>query len=450
MKKVAVLTLMAISLPLAGALQAQEPDPLGDDFQVNSYTPGVQRKPSVAADAQGNFVVVWESRYSEGTDINQYSIQAQRFDASGTPLGGQFQVNSYWPDDQRYPAVAADSESNFVVVWQSNGSYGNDTSQDSIQAQRYDPTGTPVGGEFQVNTYWTNSQSNPAVAFDPEGNFIVVWGSLGSHGTDTDGGSIQAQRYDSEGNSLGGEFQINSYTPGSDNQPSVATDAQGNFIVAWWASGSSGTDPLSSIQTQRFNSNGLPVGVQFQVNSFTGGYQENPSVAMGAQGNFVVVWESGGSYDLDTDRPIRAKAYDADGNPLGGFFSEFQVNTYGTGEQHGAAVVSDVQGNFVVTWTSDGSYGTDTDNRSVQGQRIAADRSFLGGEFQVNSYTTSTQGGARLAAGPGGNLVVVWYSGRSAGTDTDSGSIQARRFDTALFGDGFEAGDTSAWSQTVP
>src|SRR5262249_9561399 len=61
--------------------------------------------------------------------------------------------------------------------------------------QRYDSTGTPLGGEFQVNTYTTSGQGRPAVAGDGAGNFVVVWESGGSAGSDTFGLSIQGQRY---------------------------------------------------------------------------------------------------------------------------------------------------------------------------------------------------------------------------------------------------------------
>jgi len=48
-----------------------------------------------------------------------------------------------------------------------------------------------------------------------------------------------------------------------------------------------------------------------------------------------------------------------------------------------------------------------------------------------------------------GNFVVAWESFGSSGTDTDSFSIQAQRYD-ALFRDGFEAGTTGRWSTSVP
>ena len=78
-----------------------------------------------------------------------------------------------------YPSVAADADGDFVVVWESDGSSGTDTSCTSIQGQRYASTGAPQGAQFQVNTYTTSYQRRPAVAADAAGDFVVVWDSYG-------------------------------------------------------------------------------------------------------------------------------------------------------------------------------------------------------------------------------------------------------------------------------
>ena len=82
-----------------------------------------------------------------------------------------------------------------MVVWWSDGSGGTDTDGSSIQGQRYNAAGSPQDSEFQVNTYTTNFQVAPAVARDADGDFVVVWESRGSGGTDTSLESIQGQRY---------------------------------------------------------------------------------------------------------------------------------------------------------------------------------------------------------------------------------------------------------------
>ncbi|MEO8197186.1 MAG: hypothetical protein ABI689_10725 [Thermoanaerobaculia bacterium] len=424
--------------------------PNGDQFQVNSYTTSYQTRSTAATDDQGNFVVVWSSDGSNGTDISDSSIQAQRFAPDGTALGGQFQVNTYTTDFQGYPAVEADRQGGFLIAWVSLGSNGTDTGPDnpSIQAQRYDVDGGVLGGEFQVNSYTTGGQTYPAMAFDDLHRFVVAWISSGSSGTDTSGASIQAQRYDASGARLGEEFQVNSYTTGNQFTPAVAMNAQGGFIIAWHSFGSAGTDTEeTSIQAQRFDSGGAPLGEQIQVNTYTTSLQYAPVVAVADQGNFVVAWGSDGSDGTDASySSSQAQLFDANGDPVGG---QFQVNTFTLGLQHGARLAMNRRGEFVINWSSTGSSGTDSDSFSIQAQRYDATGAAMGGEFQVNSYTTGQQNGSDVAIDSRGNFVIVWNSSGSTGSDTGSGSIQAQRYD-GLFRDDFEIGDMSRWSASVP
>ena len=260
----------------------------------------------------------------------------------GNSLGSQFQINTYTTYGQDSAAVARDAGGNFVVVWMSDGSNGTDSSSFSIQAQRFDSQGNALGDEFQVNTFTTNSQNTPDVASDALGNFVVVWGSVGSTGTDPDG-SIQMQRYDTDGNPIGGELQVNVYTTLPQRAPAVASDDAGNFVVVWESRGSSSSDSSGySIQAQRFAANGAPLG-QFQVNSYTTGDQYRAAVASAGDGRFVVAWDSLGSAGTDTSSTsIQARRYTAAGAALG----EFQVNTYTTSSQQFATVAVDVQGEF--------------------------------------------------------------------------------------------------------
>ncbi len=73
----------------------------------------------------------------------------------------------------------------------------------------------------------------------------------------------------------------------------------------------------------------------------------------------------------------------------------------------------------------------------------------IGGEFQVNTYINLDQYLPAVATDARGTFVVVWDSIGSAGTDNSGSSIQGQRYEGPIFTDGFESGDTSAWSSTV-
>ena len=419
----AVVGLWGAASPAA----AQAPVPLGTQFQLNTYTTGPQSDPSVAAAANGDFVVVWRSSNSSGTDTSSFSIQAQRFASDGSSLGAQFQVNTYTTYDQGFPSVSAAPDGDFVVGWISRGSLGTDTSVTSIQAQRYASDGSAQGPEFQVNTYTTSGQGYLSVATAPDGDFIVTWQSRGSFGTDTDERSIQAQRYASDGTAQGAEFQVNNYTTGTQKAPSVAASSDGGFVIVWHSYGSPGTDSSDySIQGQRFASDGSAMGPQFQVNSYTTSYQYYPAVAADADGDFVVVWTSRGSLGTDTAfESVQGQRYASDGSAQG---AQFQLNSYTTSDQAWVSVAAAAGGDFVVVWQSIGSSGSDTSYRSAQGQRYASDGSAQGPEFQVNTYTTANQLLPSVAMTVGRNFVVAWQSVGSFGTDTSVDSIQGQRY----------------------
>src|SRR5439155_13462279 len=144
--------------------------PLGPEFQVNSITAYKIRYagyegPDVAADAAGNFVVVWRD-YRAGAGYYSYGNQrmlSRRFDNRANPRGsdlvvGRFTAAPY--TDGRVIAVASNADGKFVVVWGENyhsgGEYGYEASD--VIAKRFSSLGTPASGAFVVNAYTPSYQ----------------------------------------------------------------------------------------------------------------------------------------------------------------------------------------------------------------------------------------------------------------------------------------------------
>lgn len=167
------------------------------EIMVNTYATGKQNQPAVAVVGnRGDFVVAWTSLGSPGSDSSGLSVQGRRFDASGAPVGDQFQVNSYTTDYQLNPAVAAGDDGDFVVVWDSVGSNGTDRSATSIQARWFPADGAAPGGQLQVNSYTTGAQEQGSAGVAGDGTFFIAWSSAGSNGGDDDGTSIQGRLID--------------------------------------------------------------------------------------------------------------------------------------------------------------------------------------------------------------------------------------------------------------
>jgi len=164
---------------IQGRLLAANGAPIGADFQVNSYITGIQYAPRVATGPDSEFIVVWTSQRGDGTDQFTASVQGQRFAADGTLSGDQFQVNTYINLLQKKPTLAINGEGEFIVTWSSGhpviGDGGPDGSYLSIQGQHFGADTSRAGIEFQINTLTFGDQYRSSVASLPDGHFVVAW-----------------------------------------------------------------------------------------------------------------------------------------------------------------------------------------------------------------------------------------------------------------------------------
>ncbi|MEM6784672.1 MAG: hypothetical protein AAF624_13165, partial [Bacteroidota bacterium] len=94
-------TLTLAMLQGAPEAVAQAPTPEGSEFQVNTETEDEQQAPSIAMDADGDFVIAWQSLGQDGYGTGVY---AQRYDAAGVAQGSEFQVNTETEDEQQAPS----------------------------------------------------------------------------------------------------------------------------------------------------------------------------------------------------------------------------------------------------------------------------------------------------------------------------------------------------------
>jgi hypothetical protein len=404
--RVALTFAVVLVFPNVAAAQG---DPVGPEFRVNTYTTNNQGLASIAADGDGDFVVVWTS--GPGQDGSSYGIFGQRYAASGAPQGPEFRVNTTTTNSQYRSSAAADSSGRFVVVWESTA---QDGAGRGVFGQRYDASGAALGPEFRINTYTTGDQFGPiAAAASPSGSFVVVWHSNGQDGS---GFGVFGQRYDASGIAHGSEFRVNTFTTGNQFYPSVAADSSNGFVVSWSSLGQDGGG--YGIFAQRYDGTGSPLGPEFRANTYTTGSQSVSALASDPSGNFVVVWASAAQDGQDYG--VFGQRFASSGAPLG---PEFLVNSYTTDTQFLPAIAADSAGNFVVVWQSDTQDGSSYGNF---GQRYAAPGMPLGPEFRVNSYTTAQQAVPSVAAtDASGGFVVVW---QSVGQDGASIGVFGQRY----------------------
>ena len=200
----------------------------------------------MAMDGSGNFLVAWQQDDGDGDGIS-----GRLFDAAGVAQAQQFQINTYSTAQQSSPSVARNAAGDFVVAWQSD----QDGDGFGIYAQRYDEGGAPLGSEFRVNTYTTDSQTSPSVAMNEDGGFVIVWQSANQDGS---GYGVFGQRYDPSGAPEGPEFQVSTYTTNDQKMARVAAFPSGGFVVVWAGFGHSGL--TIGVFGRRYDSSGVAQG----------------------------------------------------------------------------------------------------------------------------------------------------------------------------------------------
>ena len=354
---------------------------------------------------------------SMNQDGSVLGVYGKVFEPAATE-GEEFQVNTYTNSHQDSAAVAALQGVGFVVVW---GSYGQDGSEGGVFGQRFNSNGVSVGSEFQVNTFTYYQQYYADVSSLPGGGFVVAWQSGYSDSVypkktqDGSGRGVYAQRFNSQGQKQGGEFLVNTTTIHDQNTPSVGGSWSHDKFIVAWSSNA----VLSSqfdVYRQLFASSGGKASAESLVNSYSNNVQTNSSVAISTGGDVVLAWESNGQ-DGDGGG-VFCQRYKSDGGKLG---SNFQVNSYSTGTQGRPAVAFNGEARFVVAWDGAGL----GDALGVYVQRFEDTNTKVGSESLVHDYTSGSQFFASAAGFDGGDFVVVWESDDQ---DGDKRGVFAQRF----------------------
>ncbi len=421
---------------------------LGDEQQVNTLTTDAQRGSDVAVLPDGSYVVVWYGLVPSAPGA-ELEIRGRGFASDDTAGGDEFAVNAFTPNSDAFPSIAPVSETDFVVVRQAARPFLGGSS-DSILGRFVNDTGPLGSNDFALpETAVTTADTldRPQVASDADGNFIVVWGSTAdvfaslteTTGTPTANGNvgpidpknIVARRFDSDGIPVGTQFVVNSYTTGLQTLPAIAMDDGGRFAVVWVSQNASPGDDTDglSVVARSFDSAAVAQGGDVQVNVYTSSSQSTPKAAYLDNGRFVVAWTSYGSTTADYDFTVTARLFDNDGTPATG---EFAVNSFTTGWQRYPDITARDGGGFVVVWDGEGPFTLSDPSQDRIGifvRAFDASAEPEGPPLLVNTPDFTDQERPALAANSSGTFVVTWTSYTSAGGDDDSAtSVQSRRF----------------------
>jgi hypothetical protein len=269
------------------------------EVRANSIQAGYQDNSSIAALANGDIVETWTGYY-QAPDGKEGGVFMRVRNADGTWKSGEVLVNTSTEFSQSQSMVAALKGGGWVVTWTSS----EDTGIAEVFSQAYNADGTKMGGETQVNTHLPGDQKNQHVAALSDGGWIVTWESFGQDGN---GYGIYARIYDAAGNPESGEIQINTVTSGQEWQPAVAELADGRIVIAWKGSKYPNfEDPVPTIQFQVLNANGTKSGPEMLVTKTSNG-GHSPEVCASPEGGWIVAWGGPGSVLLQAYHANGAK-----------------------------------------------------------------------------------------------------------------------------------------------
>lgn len=368
--------------------------PLGAPFRVSSCTNCRQEVPAVAGAPSGDFFVLWEGQSTK----DPRGISGRLYKGA-TPAAADLLVNKNVTPDQYDAAVTRDNKGNFIAVW-SEVANGNS----EIMAQRFQATGKPLGVPFKVNLDPPGSlipaDYQPAIARTNDGGFVVVWNTLLPPGGNPDTPQVMARRFNAAGAAVGSQIKLNTGLILGE-RPDVCVDTAGRIIAVWTTIDAFRPFEPSKlgVAMRRLSPAGAPLAGQEVVVSPTANYLQ-PAISCGTGSTFVVVWHSDQA-PAQSGTDILGQRYNQLGRKVG---PAFRINTAVAGEQRNPAISHDNKGNFVVVWQE--STGTD---RGIFGRRFSSAGTATGAQLEVVTEIHPGFVDARIAhIGTAGNFVIVW------------------------------------------
>jgi len=401
-RKRLVLPAMLVAFPLFVEGQSVIV-PQGNEYPIADALVGDQVYPNFSLNQNGGYLV-WEGNGSvkSGTEIKAAHLNSSLLKISSFP------VNKIVKGDQVRPQVQMLNNGNTIFVWQSYGLgnadiYARILKPDDLFATADIRVNSVIKGKGSPSS---DQQSVPVVAALNDGGAMVVWQSLGQDGSMK---GIYARKISASGPTTNTEFLVNQTTRYNQRDPAIATLTSGNIVIAWVSEfqrfgNPSGITSGNSIDAYAriFDEAGNPVSGELLLNSGNN-LCANPSVAALPSGGFTVAWSEKDLLSRSNSWDVIGRSFSPDGIAVGG---DFKINTFTYGDQFRPKIAA-VGNDCVVVWTS---LGQDGSREGVFGRLLAAGTQPTGDEFRANNTAVSQQIHPTIAATGASSFIVGWSS----------------------------------------
>jgi hypothetical protein len=412
----AVRSLLACTALLVGfAAPISATQMLGPQVQVSVSTHTVQSNPKVGVFPDGGFVVVWATAASSGPGSRHQVLHARLFSADDTPTSGEFLLAR--PAAGYYVAldgVATKGNGSFAVLWEV---YQTAAPGSRVFVQLFNRKGAPLTPAVLTHDPSSEDRYFGALAVAADGRIAVLWAAdVGQASDQSYRNDADVRIFDSELHPLTGEMLVamGSSVDGSGPFPDALAFGPDDTLVAALTYAGDSVDVFA----QRIAADGTPLPTDQIAAGLTacpciGGNTYDASLAMAADGSFIVTWDYGYPAQpyqlplpLSPPSGINGRLFTAGGNALG--TADIQVNRRNLGQLTSPQIASLGAGGFVAAWVEES--GRDGDGNGIFARLLAEDGTPQGRDFLVNAITAGNQTAPNLTAGPRG-AIIVWLSG---------------------------------------
>lgn len=374
---------------------------------------GEGRSTAIAVGGCGDGVAAW--RGSEDLEF-EYTPRSRLGGIYGKKVSGATGRQTDPPfnitEDERAatPDIAMDDNCNVVAVWAS------DLEVPAILARVVDIDGNP-----QTFSIWVASGGDaeelPQVGASSDGRFLIAWRREFIRTQ-----SLWARHYQSDGTPNAAEFRVD-LGVGAVSPPAVAMAPDGRSVVAFASEGA-----IAALLIDEMGQPGNHVSLS------DGPGDVEPAVAMADNGSFIAVWSR-----VSDVREIFMRWFASDGAPLTG---EMRIDTIDPADCSEPSVHVGENGRTIVVWSSivDGV-------PSIRGRELQANKAPARAEFIIEGAGRVWRPARPKVAAA--ERLLFSYSEQTDPYGFARGSLIGAMAGPDIFADGFESGDTIAWSETT-
>lgn len=270
---------------------------VGQPLVLSQQTSPVEFAPAIASLPGNGFVVAWTGAGADAPGM--WDVKARTIDGANRPVGTEHTLNRTTSERQSRPSLTR-TATGFAAAW-IDASKQVDTDGSGIRGAVFDAAGTPLAEEQQLNTEFAGFQQRPSLTTLTDGRVAAAWED-GSSARDGSGSAVVFRMMNPNLTSGNTEQVLPTTITGNQQKPKLTAVDGGGFVAIWEDASKSPDDPIYlAVRARAVQADGSLVGKDSLVNVSTDNNQQQP-VVTGAPGHApFAIWTDASGAGSDTD-----------------------------------------------------------------------------------------------------------------------------------------------------